>query len=307
MQDDALPVPSPEPIISEEIAAEASSEDFPTVILEPDILARVGSQQVSEVPQDLYIPPDALRIFLETFEGPLDLLLYLIQRENFDILNIPIAEITRQYLRYISLMQELKLDLAAEYLLMAALLLEIKSRMLLPRDEEAEEEGDERDPRQRLIEQLQEYARIKDAAEKISQIPILGQDLFIPEVHLLKVPIQRPPPQIPFPELLASMRELLMRLELYTAHQITREPLSVRERMTLILDLLRNADRLRLQSLFTLEEGRHGVVVAMLAVLELCKEKLIDIDQQQAFGPLEVYPKPGEALILSDDYETDLD
>lgn len=304
------PLPDASQVLLEPVSADAQPPLAPPKPLPPaNAVARWGDEYIEETPEDLYIPPDALQVFLETFEGPLDLLLYLIQRQNLDILNIPIAEITRQYLLYIDLMQDLELDLAAEYLVMAALLLEIKSRMLLPREED-EESGEEQDPRARLVQQLQEYARIKEAAEQLGDMPMLGRDLFLPEAHLLKVPMQRPPPDIPYVEFLAAIRDLLLRMELYTAHQITREPLSVRERMTLVLDRLRDAERLHLQALFTLDEGRPGVVVAMLAVLELCKEKLVEVEQEQAFGPVEIYAKPGDGLhdlSLPNDFTTDLD
>jgi len=250
-------------------------------------LAIIAGTTLTELPKDLYIPPDALRVFLDAFEGPLDLLLYLIQKQNLDILNIPITQITRQYLRYIELMQTLQLDLAGEYLVMAALLLEIKSRLLLPRPEteEADEEGD---LRSRLIQQLQEYALIKQAAEALAQLPVLGRDTFLLDVDMPDLPQVKVPPKIPLQELLLAMQDVLLRIELHTAHQITREPLSVRERMTLILDRLQHRRVIPFPALFTLEEGRAGAVVTLLAILELTREKLLEIHQPEAFGAIQV-------------------
>ncbi len=252
-------------------------------------LAFVEGEAITELPQDLYIPPDALEIFLETFEGPLDLLLYLIKRQNLDILNIPIAEITIQYLKYIELMRQMQLDLAAEYLVMAALLLEIKSRMLLPRpEEEGEEEGD---PRARLVQQLQEYARIKKAAQELNELPRVGRDTFLVEAEMPDFPHIRIPPKVPLEDLLSAAQSVLLRVELASSHRILREPLSVRERMAMILDWLSKHPRLSFQALFTAEEGRAGAVVALLAILELGREALAEIIQKQPFSPLEVQRK----------------
>ncbi len=272
------------------------------VITEPvrGVLAMIAGKPLEAIPKDLYIPPDALQIFLETFEGPLDLLLYLIQKQNLDILNIPIAQITAQYLQYISLMRELQLDLAAEYLVMAALLLEIKSRMLLPREEIVEEADSELDPRKQLIQQLQEYARFKKVAEALGDLPTVGRDTFLLEVEMPDMPQTRIPPQIPLENLLSAMQDVLLRLELYSAHQIFKEALSVRERMSKVLALLQQQLQADFPMLYTRQEGRAGVVVALLASLELVKEKLILIDQQHAFGPISVQAKTGEDSKLDD-------
>jgi segregation and condensation protein A len=256
-------------------------------------LAMVQGTAITEMPHDLYIPPDALRVFLEeTFEGPLDLLLYLIQRENLDILNIPIAEITRQYLRYIQVMQVMQLELAAEYLVMAAILLEIKSRLLLPRPPGEDGSEDDQDPRARLVQQLQEYARFKKAALELAELPLLGRDVFLVEATMPELPRIRVPPKIPLQDLLYAMRDVLSRLELFAAHQIIREPLSVRERMTRVLELVQEHQTVALEQMFTLEEGRAGVVVSLLAVLELTKELLIEVRQDELFGPVTALSKP---------------
>lgn len=251
-------------------------------------LAMVQGMPLHELPHDLYIPPDAMRVFLETFEGPLDLLLYLIRKQNLDILDIPITEITTQYLQYISLMKELELELAAEYLVMAALLLEIKSRMLLPRSEEEAAEEDD-DPRRTLVQQLEEYARIKRAAEDLDALPQVGRDTFVLDVHLPYVADTKIPPKIPLEELISAMRDVLVRLELFTTHHIAREALSVRERMSMVLEALGREAPLDYQKLFTAEEGRQGAVVAFLAILELAKELLLRMEQEQAYGSITVF------------------
>ncbi len=269
-----------------------------------EVLAIIAGQALEDMPKDLNIPPDALQIFLDTFEGPLDLLLYLIQKQNLDILNIPMATITQQYLQYISLMRVLQLDLAAEYLVMAALLLEIKSRLLLPQ-EDTEEDEDELDPRRQLIQQLQEYARFKKAAEALGELPAVGRDTFLLDADMPDIPQTREPPNIPLPELLSALQSLLLRVELYSAHQILHEPLSVRERMTQVLALLQQCMRADFPALYTQQEGRAGVVVSLLASLELTKEKLIDIEQAHEFGPIAVMNKSDTdaPITLSSEYD----
>ncbi len=241
--------------------------------LEP--LAIVNGAPYHELPEDLYIPPDALEVFLELFEGPLDLLLYLIKKQNLDILDIPIAQITRQYIEYIRLMSHLKLDLAAEYLVMAAWLAEIKSRMLLPR--QTEPEAEDADPRATLIRRLQAYEAIKGAAEQLDQLPRWERDLFPAHVAVTHLPVTRVFPDVPLKDILSAFRDVLKRAEQLSHHQITKEPLSVRERMSTILENLKTADSLFFTQLFSRKEGRHGVVVSFLAILELSKERLIDI------------------------------
>lgn len=236
-------------------------------------------------PQDLYIPPDALEVFLEAFEGPLDLLLYLIKRNNLDILDIPIAEITRQYMQYIELMQDMRLELAAEYLVMAAMLAEIKSRLLLPRPATVEEEDD---PRAELVRRLQEYERFKQAASDLDQLPRMERDTWPVDVAAPETRVVKMPPPVDLREILIAFQEVMMRAEMYSHHQVTLEPLSVRERMTSILQQVDTEQFTSFGSLFTIEEGRRGVVVTLLAILELVKESLIEMIQNEAFGPIYV-------------------
>ena len=243
----------------------------------PTVFAIVNGTPYHELPEDLYIPPDALKVFLELFEGPLDLLLHLIRKQNLDIVNIPIAQITRQYIEYIQLMTELNLELAAEYLVMAALLAEIKSRMLLPRQPDAEIE--EEDPRATLIRRLQEYEVIKNAAEQLDYLPRLERDLFTVSLDTSVLAINRPLPEVQLKDILLAFQGVLKRVEQLSHHQIIKEPLSVRERMSTILENLKRADSLFFSQLFSRQEGRHGVVVAFLAVLELSKEGLVEIIQ----------------------------
>jgi len=249
-------------------------------------LAMVQGEAITELPHDLYIPPDALEVFLETFEGPLDLLLYLIRKQNLDILDIPIAEVTRQYMGYIDLMQELRLELAAEYLVMAAMLAEIKSRMLLPRPTEAGTEED--DPRAELVRRLQEYERYREAAENIDHLPRVGRELHLVIVEPSHLPQKKPPPNVSLNDLLGAFKQVLERAELYRHHRIMREPLSVRERMTRILEKINGENFLSFESLFDLSEGRMGLVVTFMAILELLKESLIVLVQQQPFAPMHV-------------------
>lgn len=249
-------------------------------------LAVVQGQPYQDVPDDLYIPPDALEVFLDAFEGPLDLLLYLIRRQNLDILNIPIAQITQQYLAYIEMMENLRLELAAEYLLMAALLAEIKSRMLLPRQPESEEE--EEDPRAFLIRKLQEYEAIKKVAEEIDQLPRNERDTFEASVDTSTVNVQQVLPDVQLKELLLAFQDVLKRVEQLSHHHITKEPLSVRERMAAILEKLNGADQLPFPACFTRSEGKNGVVVAFLAILELSKERVIDIFQPEPYAGIHV-------------------
>ncbi|WP_459867759.1 segregation and condensation protein A [Endothiovibrio diazotrophicus] len=239
----------------------------------------------SKLPQDLYIPPDALEVFLQAFEGPLDLLLYLIKKQNIDILDIPIAQITAQYMEYIEVMQEMRFELAAEYLLMAAMLAEIKSRMLLPRPVEAE---DEEDPRAELIRRLQEYERFKKAAEEIDELPRIGRDFQQAAAEPPPRQAMRRHPDVELKELLWALKDVLSRAELFTSHQVQREALSVRERMADVLGRLGTDRFTEFSLLFDVEEGRMGVVVTFLAVLELIKEQLVEMVQNELFGPIHV-------------------
>ena len=260
------------------VAAEAIPEQLP--------LALVYGAAFTELPQDLYIPPDALEVFLEAFEGPLDLLLYLIRKQNIDILDIPVAEITRQYMGYVELMKSVHLELAAEYLVMAAMLAEIKSRMLLPRSSEAVD--DEEDPRAELIRRLQEYERFKQAAEELDALPRLGRDL---HTVLLPAPEARARtllPEVSLDEVLLAMAEVMRRAELFESHQVTRELLSTRERMSDVLARLQGGGFVAFIALFTVEEGKLGVVVTFMAILELVKESLVELVQNEPFTPIHV-------------------
>lgn len=249
--------------------------------------AVVQGAPLTVVPKDLYIPPDALEIFLdESFEGPLDLLLYLIKRQNLDILDIPVADITLQYMEYIGLMKDMRWELAAEYLLMAAMLAEIKSRMLLPRPKSDEE--DEGDPRAELVRRLQEYERYKKAAEDIDYLPRLQRDIHVAEVKGPDLKIVRNPPEVDLKEVLSAFKDIMKRAQLHEHHHISMEPLSVRERMSLVLEKL-NADTFTdFGELFTIEEGKSGVVVSLLAILELIKQSMIEIVQTELYGQIHV-------------------
>ncbi|MGX1020465.1 segregation and condensation protein A [Pseudomonas sp. Y3 TE3536] len=249
-------------------------------------LALVYGEALTEMPVDLYIPPDALEVILEAFEGPLDLLLYLIRKQNIDILDIPVAEITRQYMGYVELMKSVRLELAAEYLVMAAMLAEIKSRMLLPRSIEVEEE--EGDPRAELIRRLQEYERFKAAAEGIDALPRVGRDIVVPRLEAPQAKVRKLLPQVSLEELLVSMADVMRRNDLFESHQITRETLSTRERMSQVLDRLKGGAFVPFVELFTAEEGKLGVVVTFMAILELVKESLIELVQNEAFAAIHV-------------------
>ena len=249
--------------------------------------ALVAGAPLFELPRDLYIPPHALEVFLETFEGPLDLLLYLIRRENLDILNIPIADITRQYMEYVDLMKDLRLELAAEYLVMAAMLAEIKSRMLLPRPAGAEDE-EEGDPRAELVRRLQEYERYKQAAEDLDALPRLGRDLFEVRAHAPGVPPVDADPGVTLADLLSALHDVLQRAEMHSHHHIALEPLSVRERMSRILECVGGREFVEFGALFTLAEGKRGVVVTLLALLELMRESLIELMQVRPYGRVHV-------------------
>jgi segregation and condensation protein A len=268
--------------------------------------AMVNGEPVTHLPHDLYIPPQALEVFLEAFEGPLDLLLYLIRRQNLDVLDIPIAEITRQYMRYIELMQDLQLELAGEYMVMAATLAEIKSRMLLPRAHAAGE-GAEEDPRAELVRRLQEYERFKQAAESLDRLPRLERDVWGASAELKDRKVVRLLPQTTLQDVLAAFQEVVSRAELFAHHRIEREPLSVRERMSDILAALQQASFVEFAGLFRPEEGRMGVTVTFVAILELVREGLIDIVQAEPFAPLHVRaagPNRGLRLVTDRDADT---
>jgi len=248
--------------------------------------AVVQGKELTTLPKDLYIPPDALEVILEAFEGPLDLLLYLIRRQNLDILEINVAEITRQYMSYIDLMSTIHLELAAEYLVMAAMLAEIKSRILLPR--QVEDEEDEGDPRAELIRRLQEYERFKAAAEDIDEIPRLGRDIHQATAESPDRAVERQFPDVDMREVMSALADVLRRAEMFESHHIQREKLSTRERMSHVLEVIRDKQFVPFVSLFKESEGRLGVVVTFLAIMELIKESLVEIVQNESFGPIHV-------------------
>ncbi|HSD68113.1 MAG TPA: segregation/condensation protein A [Woeseiaceae bacterium] len=261
--------------------------------------AIVDGEPVTELPQDLYIPPYALKVFLEAFEGPLDLLLYLIRRQNIDILDIPIAEITRQYVEYIELMKEMELELAGEYLLMAAMLAEIKSRMLLPRmPSDAEEEED---PRAELVRRLQEYERFKKAAEDLDALPRLERDVMQVEVEAPDRKIITKLPDVTLKELLVAFHDVLKRAEMFSNLHMQREPLSVRQRMSEILTRIKANSFTSFVDLFDPEEGRMGVAVTFIAILELLRESAIEVIQAEAFAPLHVRAASSVRLVSNQD------
>lgn len=267
--------------------------DAPEVALAPieqdvhEWLAYVYGKPFAELPTDLYIPPDALEVFLETFSGPLDLLLYLIRKNNLDILDIPIAEITRQYVEYVELMRDFRLELAAEYLVMAATLAEIKSRMLLPR-QACEEEEQERDPRAELVRRLQEYERFKKAAEDLDGLPRMERDIFVSRAEEPPMDHVKPLPDVELKELLLALKNVMKNVDLKQSHHIEKETLTVREKMTYVLQMASNGKFTPFESLFNYNEGRIGVVVTFIAVLELVKQAMIEIIQNDAFSSIHV-------------------
>jgi len=248
--------------------------------------AIVHGEAVTELPQDLYIPPQALEVFLEAFEGPLDLLLYLIRRQNLDVLNIPIFEITRQYVKYIELMSDLQLDLVGEYLLMAAMLAEIKSRMLLPRLETEEE--NEEDPRAELVRRLLEYERYKKAADGIMEMPRMERDTFQTSAEPMERKVVQKLPDLQLNELLVAFKDVLARAEMLAHHHIQAEALSVRQRMSEVLERIRSSEFTEFTSLFDPAEGRMGVTVTFLSLLELLKEGLIELAQGDPYSPIHI-------------------
>lgn len=250
-------------------------------------LALVYGEALTRLPQDLYIPPDALEIILDAFEGPLDLLLYLIRKQNIDILDIPVADITRQYMQYVELMRATRLELAAEYLVMSAMLTEIKSRMLLPRHQAGDD--DEEDPRAELVRRLQEYERFKEAAEKMDRLPRVGRDIFLPLIRVSHVHSNAPHPDVGMDELLQALADVLKRADMYESHQVSRETLSTRERMGMVLEKLHgNSDFVPFREFFSMEEGRLGVVVTFMAILELVKESLVELVQNRPYAEIHV-------------------
>ena len=285
-ENDQVAENQPEEVTAEtdQSKTEQSKAKDPNVKAQSEMpFALVQGEPLTVVPQDLYIPPDALEVILEAFEGPLDLLLYLIKRQNINILEIPLEETTRQYMQYIDMMHNLKIELASEYLLMAAMLAEIKSRMLLPRVAEAD---DEDDPRAELIRRLQEYERFKTAAQNLDELPRVKREIYLTDVELPEIHQDKPLPEVDLRDILFAFKDAMARADMYTHHHIQREALSVRERMTFVLGKISSEGFTDYTSLFTIEEGRRGVVVTLLAILELVKEQLIDLVQSDAFAPI---------------------
>jgi segregation and condensation protein A len=278
--------------VKPELKIVVSNPQLPGLAVEPTPeqgempFAMVHGEPLTQLPRDLYIPPQALEVFLEAFEGPLDLLLYLIRRQNINILDIPIAEITRQYMRYIELMQNLQLELAGEYLVIAATLAEIKSRMLLPRPPGLDDS--EEDPRAELVRRLQEYERFKRAAADIDELPRLERDVWQAVVQLEERPVTRALPQVTLREMLLAFRDVAQRTQMFAHHHVQRERLSVRERMSDVLAALERGAFLPFVQLFKAEEGRMGVTITFVAILELMREGLIDLVQTEPLGPLHV-------------------
>lgn len=263
-------------------------------------LGLLYGEAITELPQDLYIPPDALEVILESFEGPLDLLLYLIRKQNLDILTISVSEITTQYMAYIDMMEAANFELAAEYLVMAAWLGEIKSRSLLPRPAKEDEE-DGLDPRAELIRRLQEYEQFKQAAEDLDALPRQERDTLAAEAHTVREQNSILLAESTLEELLAAFRGLLQRAELFESHQVSREPLSTRERMSKVLAQLQHQQFVPFVALFTLEEGRSGVVVTFLAIMELVKNQLIELVQSEFAAPIHVRIRMEEAMSVEGD------
>jgi len=269
-------------------SSDSNISDTTQMIQQSLPLALVRGEVVIEKPQDLFIPPDALEIFLEAFEGPLDFLLYLIKKQKFDIVDLPIQEITLQYMEYVELMRDMKLELAAEYLVMAAMLAEIKSRMLLPRHSDGDD--DDEDPRAELIRRLQEYEVFKDAAQSLDNLERLGRDTVVSRAD---VPEEVQPkivhPDVDLQELVSAFQDVLKRASAFSHHEISREKLSTRERMSLLIEKLSQVDGfVEFPELFDVSEGREGVVVTFLAVLELVKEKYLVVMQTSAYGQIHV-------------------
>lgn len=282
------------------VAADSTQSDVPSQQQLP--LAKVGGEPVTELPQDLYIPPEALEVFLDAFEGPLDLLLYLIRKQNIDILDINISQITAQYMEYVELMKVTRFELAAEYLVMAAMLAEIKSRSLLPRHNEDIEE--EEDPRAELIRRLQEYERFKVAAENLDDIPRVGREVITAPVRDDEFEHVKQHPDVDLREVLLAMSDVLKRAEMFEHHHISREVLSTRERMSQVLNQLKFGQLVSFKALFSADEGKMGVVVTFLAIMELVKESLVELSQANVFGEIHVRAKQN---VMEDESSLDVD
>lgn len=279
-----------------ELAVQEPEAPAEAVIADITPIATVRGEAIIEIPKDLYIPPEAMKVFLDAFEGPLDFLLYLIRKQNIDILDIPIASVTKQYMEYIDLMQELTLELAAEYLVMAAILAEIKSRMLLP--SVADPENPEADPRAELVRRLQEYERYKQAAEHLDNLPREERDTFIASACSNQISVPRPMPNVSLQDLAVALADVMHRADLNASHQVHIDTLTVREKMTFILDGVQHQERVLFTSLFNLHEGRVGVVVTFLAMLELLKQGAIEFVQAAAFAPIYLKSRGGQLEVM---------
>jgi segregation and condensation protein A len=306
-----IKAPAAKILVTKASAGKMPVGKMPTARQQEMPFALIQGQPMTQLPMDLYIPPDALEIILEQFEGPLDLLLYLIRKQNLDILEVNVFEITTQYMGYIDMMESMQLEMVGEYLVMAAMLAEIKSRMLLPRSKDSEEE-EEGDPRAELIRRLQEYERFKKAAEDMEELPRMGRDNFIAQVDAPEKIQQRAHPDVDMKELMLAMGAIMRRAQMFEKHEVAKEVLSTRERMSSILAALKGGHFVNFSDLFTPEEGRLGVVVTFLAMLELIKESLLDIVQHEVLGPIHVKARvdgPGHIVssLLSDDYQSDFD
>ena len=270
-----------------------------------DETIKVRGEVLNELPVDLYIPPDALRVFLETFQGPLDLLLYLIKKQNIDILDIPIKTITIQYVQYVELMQELHLELAAEYLVMAAMLAEIKSRLLLPKPP-TEEDSEVDDPRAELIRRLQVYESFKKAAQDLENLKQVDRDIFIASATTPPMPITVAQPNVPMQDLLDAFVGVMTRARLFADHKVERQVLSIRERMTRVLECINAVEFISFTNLFTVEEGRMGVVVTFIAILELIRQSVIEIVQNEPYGNIYVKATGGDSRNVVSESDDDV-
>jgi segregation and condensation protein A len=269
-----------------ELPAPPAEDTSAPVVVDQVAVARLYGEPLFRLPQDLYIPPDALEIFLEAFEGPLDLLLYLIRKQNFNILDIPLADLTRQYLDYVDQLRQRNLELAAEYLLMAAMLIEIKSRMLLPPKKSADG-GETEDPRAELVRRLVEYEQMKLAAARLDQLPVMGRDFLRAQVFVEQALAPRFP-DVEVLDLRQAWAEILQRAKLHQHHTISREQLSVREHMSIVLRRLQGRRFVEFQDLFDPARGVPVLVVTFVAMLELSREHLIEVTQAEAFAPIYV-------------------
>ncbi len=274
------------PAVAGDAAGDGNGSPPPDSAAAPAARALLYGEPLLDLPQDLYIPPEALEVFLEAFQGPLDLLLYLIRRQNFNILDIPLAEVTRQYLGYVEQIRRSNLELAADYLVMAAMLIEIKSRLLLPA-RPSEPGAEPEDPRAELVRRLLEYERIKLGAQQLDELPLRGRDFLVAQVHIEQAVAERFP-DVSADDLRSAWADIVRRAKLTQHHRISREQLSVREHMTLVLRRLQGRRFVEFHELFEIERGVPVLVVTFVALLELARERLLEITQAEAFAPIYV-------------------